>query len=72
MSLTFTLLLFYLFAGILTISSIVVITASNMIVAIMFLILAFILIAIGAGLVYFIRRKKKVSADGDDFEILDE
>ncbi len=42
MSLTFTMLLFYFFAGILTISSIAVITTSNMIVAIMFLILAFI------------------------------
>jgi NADH-quinone oxidoreductase subunit J len=42
MSLTFCLLLFYVFSGILTLSALVVISTRNMIVAIMFLILAFI------------------------------
>ncbi len=42
MSLTFPLFLFYLFASILTISSVVVISTRNMVIAIMFLILSFI------------------------------
>lgn len=42
MTLTFPLFLFYLFASMLTLSSLVVISARNMVIAILFLILAFI------------------------------
>ena len=42
MTLTFPLFLFYLFASLLTLSSLVVISARNMVIAILFLILAFI------------------------------